>query len=115
MSKAENRKSVRILYVEDDYNDRHLVARALLRDGLHCEFVYATTKTEFMEALGHFKFDLILSDFTLPSFSGTAALALAKAAQPEVPFLFVSGTIGEERAVETLKSGAKDYVHKDYL
>src|SRR5713101_7041734 len=115
MSKTENRKSVHILFVEDDYNDRQLVARVLLRDGLHCEFVHATTKTEFAEALDHFQFDLILSDFTLPSFSGTAALVLAKAAQPEVPFLFLSGTIGEERAVETLKSGAKDYVNKDHL
>src|SRR5438445_7923195 len=115
MSKMENRKSVRILYAEDDYKDRQLVARTLLRDDLHCEFVYATNEAEFTEALGHSKFDLILSDFTLPSFGGTAALELAKAVQPEVPFLFVSGTIGEERAVETLKSGAKDYVRKDHL
>ncbi len=115
MSKTENREAVRILHLEDDCNDRQLVSRTLLGDDLHCEFVYASTETEFKGALDQFKFDLILSDFTLPSFSGTAALALAKAAQPEVPFLFVSGTIGEERAVETLKSGAKDYVNKDHL
>ena len=115
MSKTENREAVRILHVEDDCNDRQLVARTLLGDDLHCEFVYASTETEFKEALDQFKFDLILSDFTLPSFSGTAALALATAAQPEVPFLFVSGTIGEERAVDALKSGAKDYVNKDHL
>src|SRR6266481_975596 len=115
MSKTENRETVSILHVEDNRFDRELVAQALLRDHLYCEFVYATNETEFTEALGHSKFDLILSDFTLPSFSGTAALALAKAAQPEVPFLFVSGTIGEERAVEALKSGAKDYINKDDL
>src|SRR6266700_1585083 len=115
MSKTENREAVRILHLEDDCNDRQLVSRTLLGDDLHCEFVYASTETEFKGALDRFKFDLILSDFTLPSFSGTAALALAKAAQPEVPFLFVSGTIGEERALETLKSGAKDYVRKDHL
>src|SRR6266571_7609543 len=115
MSKTENRGTVSILHLEDNCFDRELVAQALLRDHLSCEFVYATTAAEFREALDHSKFDLILSDFTLPSFSGTAALTLAKAAQPEVPFLFVSGTIGEERAVETLKSGARDYVPKDHL
>ena len=115
MSKTENRETVSVLHLEDNCFDRELVARALLRDQLYCEFVYAATAAEFREALDHSKFDLILSDFTLPSFSGTAALTLAKAAQPEVPFLFVSGTIGEERAVETLKSGARDYVPKDHL
>src|SRR6266702_152937 len=115
MSKTENRETVSILHLEDNCFDRELVARALLRDQLYCEFVYAATAAEFREALDHSKFDLILSDFTLPSFGGTAALELAKAVQPEVPFLFVSGTIGEERAVETLKSGAKDYVRKDHL
>src|SRR5258707_4541447 len=115
MSSLKNSEPVHILYVEDDCFDRQLVARTLLADGLQCEFVFATTEAEFNRALAHFTFDVILSDFTLPSFIGTAALALAKAAQPEVPFLFVSGTIGEERAVETLKSGAQDYVNKEHL
>ena len=115
MSKTENRQAIRILYVEDDHYDRQLVARALLEDDLCCEFAYATTEIDFKEALERVTFDVILSDFTLPGFSGTAALAVARATRPEVPFLFVSGTIGEERAVETLKSGAKDYVCKDHL
>ncbi len=115
MSKTENRQAIRILYVEDDCYDRQLVAQTLLEDDLFCEFIYATTEAEFREALERVKLDVILSDFTVPGFSGTAALALARGICPEVPFLFVSGTIGEERAVETLKSGAKDYVRKDHL
>jgi len=115
MSKAEKKEAIRILYVEDNWLDRELVAKTLLADALLCEFAYAATETEVGEALRNLQFDVILSDFTLPSFSGTAALTLAKASPPHVPFIFVSGTIGEERAVETLKSGAKDCVHKDHL
>nr|AUN37525.1 diguanylate cyclase/phosphodiesterase [uncultured bacterium] len=105
----------RILYLEDEPSDRQLVAGALRRDGLACEFVYAATEHEFREALNQSPCDLILSDFTLPAFSGATALILARAAQPEVPFLFVSGTIGEERAVKSLKDGATDYVLKHNL
>ena len=101
--------------MEDCPSDREIVADALCRDGLDCEFVYIATKQEFREALNSFQCDLILSDFTLPSFSGAAALTLAKATRPDVPFLFVSGTIGEDRAVESLKEGATDYVLKDHL
>jgi len=104
-----------ILYVEDSEFDREIVADALRHEGFNCEFAYVATKQEFKEALEGFPCDLILSDFTLPSFSGAAALELAKAARPDVPFLFVSGTIGEERAVESLKRGATDYVLKDHL
>src|SRR4051794_4434575 len=59
--------------------------------------------------------DLILSDFTLPGFDGAIALLIANSRRPEIPFIFVSGTIGEERAVEALKCGATDYVLKDRL
>jgi len=83
MSNTEG-SSVRILYVEDDLHDRELIARTLRRDDLHCEFVYATRETDFKRALNDLKLDLILSDFTFPSFSGTKALALAKAMRPEV-------------------------------
>jgi two-component system cell cycle sensor histidine kinase/response regulator CckA len=106
---------LRILYLEDDSRDRELVAAALARDGLVCEFTYVKTQAEYEQALGREKFDLIFSDFTLPSFDGAKALVLARQACPEVPFIFVSGTIGAERAVESLKSGATDYVVKDHL
>lgn len=105
----------RILFVEDSPMDRELVAAALQRDGLHCEFVYAATEQEMRNALDSTPCDLILADFTLPSFGGEKALALARAVKPDVPFIFVSGTIGEARAVETMKAGATDYVLKDHL
>src|SRR5260370_27595869 len=105
----------RVRYLEDDLNDRELIPRALAGDGLQCEFVFAGSAAEFKAALARSSFDLILSDFTIPCFTGIEALALAKVAQPEALFLFVSGTIGEERAVESLKSGATDFVLKHHL
>jgi two-component system cell cycle sensor histidine kinase/response regulator CckA len=95
--------------------DRQLVAAALADEGLACGFSYAKTQEEYERALGQGEFDLILADFSLPSFNGTKALALAQKARPEAPFVFVSGTIGEDRAVESLRSGATDYVLKDRL
>jgi two-component system cell cycle sensor histidine kinase/response regulator CckA len=115
MSNTELQRTLRVLHVEDAPSDRELVAAALRREGLHCEFAYAANEQEFRKVLDGFPCDLILSDFTLPSFSGAAALALAKSARPDVPFLFVSGTIGEERAVESLRRGATDYVLKAHL
>ena len=73
------------------------------------------TDTDFLREIGQFRPDLILSDFHLPSFNGLAALALAQEKSPEVPFIFVSGAIGEEVAIDSLKRGATDYVLKDRL
>jgi hypothetical protein len=106
---------LRILSVEDSDLDRELIATALRVEGLNCEFFYAMTEREFRDALERFVPDIILSDFTLPSFNGAEALKVARAIWPEVPFIFFSATIGEERAVEALKQGATDYVLKDRL
>ena len=73
------------------------------------------TREEFVAAMERGGFDLILADYSLPSFDGLSALAIARKTRPEVPFIFVSGAIGEEFAIETLKSGATDYVLKDRL
>src|SRR5258708_3675522 len=107
--------SPRILILEDDLHDRQLLEETLLNEGLSCQIVHARTKEEFQVALEKSKFDLIISDFGIPSYSGIAALALSRQVQPDVPFIFVSGTISEERAVESLKLGATDYVLKDRL
>jgi PAS domain S-box-containing protein len=104
---------LRILFLEDDPQDRELAARAIAAEGLLPEFVYAVTQADFEGALARQAFDLIMSDFTLPAYTGADALAVAKKVQPDTPFVFFSGTIGEERAVESLKSGATDYVLKD--
>ena len=106
---------LRILHLEDNAPDRELVRQALVGEEIAGEFVYAGSEAEFVAALDREKFDLILSDFAMPGFDGGAALALAQEKCPDVPYLFVSGTIGEERAIESLKSGATDYVMKERL
>ena len=70
-------------------------------------------RAAYEHALAEFAPDLILSDYTLPGFDGSEALRIAQRQRPDTPFIFVSGTIGEERAIETLKHGAVDYVLKD--
>lgn len=106
------KRKLRILHLEDNEHDRLLVAEVLAADGLDCEFVNAKSKDEFVEALAGGRYDLIISDYTLPSYDGLNALAAAKAKTAETPFIFFSGTIGEDVAVESLKYGAVDYVLK---
>jgi two-component system, cell cycle sensor histidine kinase and response regulator CckA len=108
-------KPLRVLHLEDDAQDHELIVHRLQKDGLDSEVKLVRTRVEFEGALSDQAYDLILSDFTLPSYQGMTALTMARKTQPEAPFLFVSGTIGEERAVESLKSGAVDYVLKDNL
>ena len=107
-----------ILHLEDNVRDRELTAAALAADGLDCDFTYANTRAEFIQALTNDVCDVILCDFTLPGYSGLAALEAARMQHPEIPFIFVSGTIGEVRAVASLKLGATDCVlkgHPDHL
>ena len=111
----ETERRIRILHVEDNSRDRELVAEALRAEGLKCDIVCVASEREFLDALDRCQFDVILSDFTVPLFDGAGALAVAKARRAEVPFIYVSGTIGEERAVEGLKGGATDYILKDRL
>src|SRR5256885_15795167 len=87
----------------------------LVADSIACELVRVETRNQFLAAMNQGGFDLILCDYSMPSFHGRTALALAKEKCPDLPFLFVSGTIGEERAVEALKNGATDYILKDRL
>ena len=106
---------LRIVHLEDNPRDRELVAQTLTGEGVDCEITYAKTKAEFEAVVLKPNIDVILCDYTLPSYSGTEALVEARRAQPDTPFIFVSGTIGEDRAVESLRSGATDYVLKDRL
>jgi signal transduction histidine kinase/CheY-like chemotaxis protein len=84
-------------------------------DGILSQVTRVETETEFKEALATQPFDLILADYTLPSFDGVSALKIAQKGRPDLPLIFVSGTMGEEIAIETLKSGATDYVFKTRL
>ena len=94
-------RRVRVLHLEDNENDQVLVSEMLRADGLSCEMVAVKTGNEFESALRADGFDLIISDFSLPSYDGLRALALARKISPRTPFIFFSGTIGEEVAVET--------------
>lgn len=105
----------RILHLEDNPADCELVPATLEAGGFRVASRTAATREEFLAGLAEPGLDLILADYKLPSFDGLAALALARERRPEVPFLFVSGFIGEEVALESLKHGATDYVFKHNL
>lgn len=104
---------LKILLLEDNDDDAELIQHELRRQKVSCELSQVRTRDAFAEALLRNSFDLILSDYTLPAFDGKSALRWARQRNVECPFIFVSGTIGEERAVESLKMGASDYVLKN--
>jgi PAS domain S-box-containing protein len=106
---------LRILHLEDDPNDAELVQETLESDGILCQWTRIESESEFLASLEHGGFDLILADYTLPSFDGLSALKIAGQNSPGVPFIFVSGTLGEDVAIEALKIGATDYVFKTRL
>ncbi len=106
---------LRILQLEDSPLDAELERDSLADGGIHCEIERVQTSHEFAAALQRGGFDLILADYVLPGFDGLAALEMARRARPEVPFIIVSGTLGEEAAIETLRNGATDYVLKHRL
>lgn len=106
---------LRILHLEDDPMDAELVLMALSAEGLDCEVQVVSRRDEFDKALQRGGMDLILADFALPAFDGMSALAMVRAKLPDLPFVFVSGKLGEEAAIESLKSGATDYVLKNRL
>lgn len=105
---------LRILHLEDDPADAALVEGILAADGIACAIVRAGTREQFLGAL-HQDYDLILADFAIPGFDGISAQQIARVRQPDIPFVFVSGTMGEEVAIERLKAGATDYVLKQRL
>jgi len=112
---AETTAPIRILMLEDNASDVELILHRLKVDGLNVLHRVVADEHEFRTALAEFLPQLILSDFSLPRFDGLAALKIARAEAPAVPFVFVSGTIGEERAIDALKTGASDYVLKENL
>jgi PAS domain S-box-containing protein len=112
MATTFTKRCVRVLHLEDNENDQVLVGEMLRASGLNCKIVAVKTRDEFQTALKSEGFDLIISDFSLPSFDGLSALSIAREIAPQTPFVFFSGTIGEEVAVESLKNGATDYILK---
>ncbi len=106
---------LRILHLEDDLRDAELVQETLEADGIACQVTRVETRAHFMACLEQGGYDLIFADFTLPSFDGLSALKIAHQTRPHVPFIFISGTLDEEVAIEALKIGATDYVFKTRL
>lgn len=102
---------IKILLAEDSIEDAELLRRALHKVGYHPEWQRVDTEEAFIGAL-HAGLDLVLSDYCMPQFTGLRALELIKVLQPEIPFIIVSGTIGEETAVEAMRLGATDYLLK---
>jgi signal transduction histidine kinase/CheY-like chemotaxis protein len=109
------RSPLRILLLEDNAADAQLAQDVLEADGLPCDVVRVQTRAEFVSALEDRRLDLILADYSLPSFDGISALKITIGARPDLPLIFVSGTLGEEVAIEALKIGATDYVLKSKL
>ena len=104
---------IKILILEDNMNDADLVQRKLEKSGFRFISKIVQTREAYMNALDRFCPDLILSDYSLPSFDGISAFHIKQEKYPHIPFILVSGTIGDENVVELLKQGATDFVYKN--
>ncbi|MBU1052361.1 MAG: PAS domain S-box protein [Proteobacteria bacterium] len=109
------KQNLHILNLEDSLLDTELIKETLSAAGIEYEIIRVDNEKDFLSAIENHNLDLILADFTLPAFDGLSALSIALKRCPDVPFIFVTGTMGEEIAVESLKSGATDYVNKGGL
>jgi signal transduction histidine kinase len=108
-------KGLRILVLEDRPTDAEIQLRELRENGIVHSAKRVETEQKFLLELESWSPDLILADYSLPAFDGLSALLLTRERSPEIPFIFVTGTMGEEVAIETLKNGATDYVLKQRL
>lgn len=107
--------ALRVLLVEDDANDAELLLDALRSDGAQIESQLVDTEVRFREAVEQFEPDIVISDLSMPMFSGYRALEILRERSRLTPFIFVSGTMGEEAAVKALRAGATDYLLKERL
>ena len=105
-------KLLRVLIVEDSEDDALLLLRELKRGGYDVQFERVETARAMLAALAQKTWDLILSDYSLPEFNAPQALEVLKASDLDLPFIIISGTIGEETAVAALKAGANDFLTK---
>ncbi len=104
-----------ILHLEDDPNDAALIQSTLETAGITCAISCVQTRDTFVAALERGGIGLVLSDYSLPAFDGLSAVEIVRTRWPDLPVILVSGTLGEERAIDALKSGATDYVLKNHL
>jgi diguanylate cyclase (GGDEF)-like protein/PAS domain S-box-containing protein len=115
METMRDTETLQLLLVEDSENDALLVTNHLERAGYGVRWERVDAPEALEQALNQKPWDMVLSDYTMPRFRGTDALEIVRRHNPDVPFIFVSGTIGEETAVTAMRSGANDYVMKDNL
>jgi DNA-binding response OmpR family regulator len=108
-------QELNILHVEDNRLDADMIRETLVCQGIIANVLYVETEDEFRTSLQNRGIDLILADYALPAFDGLTALRIAREQRPELPFIFISGTIDEDAPVESLKSGATDYILKQGL
>ena len=107
--------NLKILILEDNQNDADLLNRELKKSGLNFTSQIVQTRKSFEDALQHFSPDIILSDYALPAFDAVMAFGIKQNKSPHIPFIIVSGIIGEENAVELIKNGVTDYTPKNKL
>ncbi|MFA6540721.1 MAG: response regulator [Bacteroidota bacterium] len=108
-------KNKRLLHIEDNELDHDLIIECIRSEGIEFDVVTVSSQHDLVQKLHLTQYDLVLCDYTLPGYDGLSALEDVKKIQPDVPFVFVSGTIGESRAIEALQHGATDYVLKHEL
>jgi diguanylate cyclase (GGDEF)-like protein/PAS domain S-box-containing protein len=114
---SNNTQALKILFVEDSPDDVELALRCLRKEGMDVDWKRVDNATDLVLALEDSSWypEIILSDYSMPSFSGKAALEICRRVVPEIPFIFLSGTIGEELAIESIHNGATDYVLKENM
>jgi PAS domain S-box-containing protein len=107
--------ALHILHLEDDPSDSELMIATLHAQGIECEVVRVDTREAFLRELHDRRYDIVISDVSMPAFDGISAQKLWQEQRPHIPFIFLSGTFGEEVAIERLKEGATDYVLKHWI
>lgn len=108
-------KAIRLLMVEDSEDDAALLLRALKQGGFDVQYERVYSAAALKEALAERQWDAVVSDFRMPGFTGLDALRIYRSTGLDIPFMLISGTIGEETAVQAMKGGASDYIMKQSL
>jgi len=104
-----------VLHLEDSLNDSELIRSIIESSGIEHDYYLADNKIDFIHFLETKNIDIILADYSLPGYQGCEALKIAQQYYTHIPFIFVSGTIGEDRAIDAMRNGATDYVLKNKL
>ncbi|MEQ9306400.1 MAG: response regulator, partial [Marinoscillum sp.] len=113
--KERDKKKLKVLILEDVESDAELVKLQFEQLDFQCSFVVTYKENEYMDLLKSFNPDMVTSDFTMPTFDGLKALKILRTKDPITPFIFVTGSLGEENAVKAIKTGATDFINKNRI